>query len=121
MDFRRANRPLANSKVTRQAGTDAHPIMASSSKLRSNSRKAGRQTATGPIEQAVALKASLLQSLNQTNELIRTLKRHKKQSRLVASTLKSLKELQQAGWAGDRCFGTRRNATLTHEDNIWTG
>jgi hypothetical protein len=59
--------------------------------------KAGRQTAAAPIEQAVALKASLLQSLSQTSELIRTLKRQKKQSRLVASTLKSLKELQHAG------------------------
>ena len=33
---------------------------------------------------------------SQTSELIRTLKRQKKQSRLVASTLRSLKQLQKA-------------------------
>ena len=45
----------------------------------------------------MALKQSLRETLTQTSELIRTLKRQKKQSRLVDSTLKSLKELQQAG------------------------
>ena len=87
----------------RSAGDTAAPatVAVSSKDLapRSGSRKAGKQTVSSPIEQAVALKTSLLQSLNQTGELIRTLKRHKKQSRMLTSTLRSLKELQKAGYA----------------------
>ena len=64
---------------------------------RKTGRKSGRATISSPIEQAVALKASLRQTLSQTSELIRALKRQKKQSRMISSTLKSLKELQQAG------------------------
>ena len=48
-----------------------------------------------PIEQVVALRDKLRETVNQANELIRSLQRQKKQSRLVASTLASLKELQK--------------------------
>ena len=64
---------------------------------RATSRKPGTKTPGTPIEQAVALKGTLRETLLQTNELIRTLKRQKKQSRLVATTLASLKQLQTAG------------------------
>ena len=46
------------------------------------------------IEQAEALRDSLKDTLDKTRELIRTLKRHKKQSRIVESTLASLRQLQ---------------------------
>lgn len=42
----------------------------------------------------MALRSSLRQALSDTNELIRSLKRQRKQSRLVQSTLASLKELK---------------------------
>lgn len=47
-----------------------------------------------PIEQAKALRASLRDTLAKTNELIRTLKRQERQSKVVQTTLASLKQLQ---------------------------
>ena len=64
---------------------------------RTRVRKAGRPVNATTIEQAIALRDALRESVNKTNELIRSLKRQKQQSRLVASTLASLKQLQQAG------------------------
>lgn len=53
--------------------------------------------ATGtPIEQVVALRDALRAAAGQANELIRSLKRQKRQARLVQSTLDSLKALQKA-------------------------
>ena len=49
---------------------------------------------TGKIEQATVLRDTLREAASQANELIRTLKRDKKQSRLVRTTLESLKTLQ---------------------------
>jgi hypothetical protein len=49
---------------------------------------------TSPIEQAEALRDSLKDALDKTRDLIRTLKRQKKQSRIVESTLASLRQLQ---------------------------
>jgi hypothetical protein len=46
------------------------------------------------IEQAETVRDSLQESLSQTRELIGALKRQKKQSRLVQSTLNSLRQLQ---------------------------
>ena len=47
-----------------------------------------------PLEAAEALRDSLKESLARTRELIATLRRRKKQSRLVESTLASLRQLQ---------------------------
>lgn len=47
-----------------------------------------------PIEQAEALRDILKDALDKSRELIRTLKRQKKQSRIVESTLASLRQLQ---------------------------
>ena len=49
---------------------------------------------TSLIEQAESLRDSLQGSLSQTRELIAALKRQKKQSRLMKSTLASLRQLQ---------------------------
>ena len=46
------------------------------------------------IEQAETLKASLRDSVTKVNELVAGLKRHRKHTKLVASTLASLKQLQ---------------------------
>jgi hypothetical protein len=47
------------------------------------------------IEQAIFVRTALRETLVHTNELIRSLKRDKRRSRLVASTLASLKQLQK--------------------------
>ncbi len=46
------------------------------------------------IEQAEAVKVSLRESLSKTGKLISALKRHRKQSKIVQSTLQSLRRLQ---------------------------
>jgi hypothetical protein len=61
---------------------------------RSKTRKPGRANSASPIEQAVAVRNALRETVAKTNELIRAINRHKKQSRLVQSTLASLKQLQ---------------------------
>ena len=49
---------------------------------------------TSPIEQAEALRDSLKDALGKTRDLIRSLKAQKKTSRIVESTLASLRQLQ---------------------------
>jgi hypothetical protein len=58
------------------------------------SAKADDQGIDVLIEQAEAVKVSLRDSLSKTGELISALKRHRKQSKLVQSTLQSLRKLQ---------------------------
>ena len=48
------------------------------------------------FDQAATLKASLRDVLRNTHELIRSLKRQRKQSRMVQNTLASLKQLQKS-------------------------
>jgi predicted component of type VI protein secretion system len=50
--------------------------------------------APNPIEQAERLHTALRAALGATGELVRSLKRHKRQERLGKSTLESLKQLQ---------------------------
>ena len=49
-----------------------------------------------PFEQLQTLRITLRSALAAANELSRSLKRQKRQSRLVATTLQSLKQLQAA-------------------------
>ena len=49
------------------------------------------------IQQAEAVKVSLRESLSKTSELVSALKRHRKQSKLVTSTLQSLRRLHTVG------------------------
>ena len=69
----------------------------------SNGNGAGASDGTGPenstgveslIEQAEAVKTSLRETLTNTSELITSLKKHRKQTKLVRSTLASLRQLQ---------------------------
>ena len=88
----------SNSQSVTGGAAANNDVAASPGRIRrTRVRKANRQAVAGPIEHAVALRDSLRESLGRTNELIRTLKRHRQQSRLVATTLASLKELQAAG------------------------
>jgi len=56
--------------------------------------KSDEQSYEALIEQAEAVRTSLRDSLSQTGELISALKRHRKQSKAVATTLASLRKLQ---------------------------
>jgi hypothetical protein len=53
-----------------------------------------QESTAGALEQATALRTTLRDAVNKTSELIRALKREQKQSKLVRSTLASLKQLQ---------------------------
>ncbi len=53
-----------------------------------------QESTAGALEQATALRTALRDAVNKTSELIRALKREQKQSRLVRSTLASLKQIQ---------------------------
>ena len=48
-----------------------------------------------PIEQAVLLRTALREAASQANELMRSLKREKRKSKLLQSSLAALKELQR--------------------------
>ena len=63
-------------------------------------KRARTRPAASTIEQAVALRDAHRGVAQQAGELVRSLKQHKRQARIVATTLASLKELQKAaGWA----------------------
>ncbi len=49
------------------------------------------------IGQAEQLKVSLRDSLTKTNELVASLKRHRKEAKIVRTTLDSLRQLQTVG------------------------
>lgn len=49
------------------------------------------------IDQAVAVRDALREALTKTNLLVHSLKRQRRQSKLVETTLQSLKQLQAAG------------------------
>ena len=58
-------------------------------------RAPASEKAESPLTQALGLRSALRATLAQTDRLILSLKRQKLQSRLVASTLRSLKQLQE--------------------------
>ena len=69
------------------------PRLASSGAART--KPVGPKSAGSPIEQAALLRDALRVAARQANELLRSLKRQKRQTRIVESTLASLKELQK--------------------------
>ncbi len=60
-------------------------------------RRTTTQAKTTPIEHAIAFRDALRTAVVQANELIRSLKRQKREARLVQTTLASLKQLQNVG------------------------
>ncbi len=48
-----------------------------------------------PLDQAIALRDSLRNAASAAHQLVRSLKQQKRESRIVASTLASLKQLQK--------------------------
>ena len=60
-------------------------------------KRATTQAKTTPIERAIAFRDALCTAVVQANELIRCLKRQKREARLIQTTLASLKQLQKVG------------------------
>jgi hypothetical protein len=75
-------------------------VAASATAVTPNDAKPGmpacKITSASTIEQAVALRDTLRNVARQAGELARSLKQQKRQARIVATTLASLKELQRA-------------------------
>lgn len=91
----------ASKVVTKATPTTRRPIPTmSETKNNGNGRKAdvpanvNEADTSSPIEQAEALRDSLKDALGKNRELIRSLKTQKKTSRIVESTLASLRQLQ---------------------------
>jgi len=82
-----------STSANRVSTPDSNPI--SQPKVVNPMPETKRETHESPIEQVAALRLSLRDALTKTNELLRSLKRQRRQSRLVASTLASLKQLQK--------------------------
>lgn len=60
-------------------------------------KRAMHHAKTSPIEQAIAFRDALRTAVVQANELIRSLKRQKREAKLVQSTLGALRQLQKVG------------------------
>jgi hypothetical protein len=90
----------SSSQTNPQPKTRRQPVTMPTAPEKNGSAKRNGQTTAETngtnslIEQAESVKDSLQESLSQTRELIGALKRQKKQSRLVQSTLASLRQLQ---------------------------
>ena len=105
VDTRRVTSPLAGTgrtKRTRRIVVKPAETV-SVATIKPSSHQKGTMTDSGasgnsptsPIEQVTELRSTLQDVLTRTNDLLRTLKRQRKQSRLVETTLQSLKQLQQ--------------------------
>ena len=64
-------------------------------KERARVRRPAKKSGGSSLEQLIALRDALRAAVNQANELIRVQKRHNRESRLVQSTLASLRQLQK--------------------------
>jgi hypothetical protein len=64
---------------------------------RSTRHKASQQDLATLIHQAEPVRTTLKEALSKTNGLVKSLKQHRRQSRIVASTLESLRQLKTLG------------------------
>ena len=70
------------------------PGAGSNGRSATKARTAKQESPASALEQAMALRTALRDAVNETSELIRALKREHKQSKLVRSTLASLRQIQ---------------------------
>lgn len=85
---------MSRSRTPQTPGPTAQD--ATQNRARSEGSGGGPQgpTDVDPIHEAEALRLSLREALAKSTELIRALKRHRKRSKLVESTLASLREIE---------------------------
>ncbi len=86
--------PTASKKVHTMPTTNT-PVVPTKSAVRRVSPTTTAKS-TSPLDQAIALRDSLRTAASAAHQLVRSLKRHKRESRIVATTLASLKQLQKA-------------------------
>jgi hypothetical protein len=94
-----SHQPSNSSVETPVTVTSTHPqVAASATAAMPHDAKPVKRTgrpAASTIEQAIALRDALRGVAQQAGELARSLKQQKRQARIVATTLASLKELQK--------------------------
>jgi hypothetical protein len=96
-----AHREIKHGKTHKRRFNVVRPVTASTGlaatpEVRSVAAKPTSDSQDGSaVGQAIALRTRLRDALAQANQLIQALKREKRQSRLVASTLASLKQLEK--------------------------
>jgi hypothetical protein len=78
------------------ASTNGHATK-TNGQVRKSTPKAGQQDLAGLIQQAEILRTALRDSLVKTNELLKGLKRHRRQSRALQNTIASLRQLKGLG------------------------
>ena len=83
--------------VMSEPTTPATPPTVASGDKSPAKRKRSAQPPRGTIEQTIDLRDALRATVVQANELIRTLKQQKRETRIVNSTLESLRQLQKVG------------------------
>jgi len=93
------NQPKRRRSRTKMSQTKANSNGKSrtAAKRTSGNGKADQNDVAALIEQAEAVKASARETLTKTSELIAALKQHRKQNRIVQSTLASLRQLKTIG------------------------
>jgi hypothetical protein len=93
---RRAPKAAPANGDKQPSNSEPNPVGPTTRKRRlAHGKQAGG--ADGLIQKAEAVHASLRETLLQNRELLKALKQHRRQTRLVRTTLSSLKELQGIG------------------------
>jgi hypothetical protein len=85
--------PIPVPRVKTVNDTTSRPVPAKSSVRRILPAKPGKLSM--PLDQAIALRDSLRNAASAAQQLVRSLKQQKRESRIVATTLASLKQLQK--------------------------
>jgi len=86
----------APGKVTASWADKRVPMVVEPPRERARARRPAKKSGSSSLEQLIALRDALRAAVNQVNELIRVQKRANRESRLVQSTLASLRQLQKA-------------------------
>ncbi|MCB9921837.1 MAG: hypothetical protein H6822_06630 [Planctomycetaceae bacterium] len=94
--FDDASVPITTTQ-TQQETTVAKSAQTSSANSQSDNQQTASRSTDELIDAAEHLKASLRDTLGKTNELIVGLKRHRKEAKIVRTTLDSLRQLQTVG------------------------
>ncbi len=87
--------PTTTSKKVHAMPTTNTPVAPTKSAVRPVSPTTTANSIS-PLDQAIALRDSLRTAASAAHQLVRALKHHKRESRIVATTLASLKQLQKA-------------------------
>lgn len=84
----------SNATATQATVTDAATVPLPDTKPTVKVRRRRPESQPSTLDQAVAVREILREAFDKSRELVRVIKRHNRQTRLVATTLQSLKELQ---------------------------